>query len=193
MSATVPLLGALVTAAISLFLARWESCAAHHLGSPVLHTSAEHNRADALSSSLTVVGVGGAMVGLRFLDPLVAVLETLDIMRLSGTLLGSTLRGLMDTALPPDELRAVEQAVTRVDGVQRLLKVRSRQAGPQTWLDLQVELSPSLSLEEAEHVSTAIRRVVQQRLGRPAETQVSFRAASVMRVTPAPAGMEPHA
>jgi len=176
---------ALVTMATNEFLARRGFCAAARLGSPMLRTSAEHNRADAISSAATVIGVGGAAVGLHAMDPLVAIFETVHIVWLSGTLLGSSLRGLMDSALSPDQISAIRRACERVVGVVRLGRIRSRQAGPMSWVDIEIDVAGTLT--EGHRVRADVCRSVDQALGRRVKTQVILKAARVDATAPQPA------
>ncbi len=173
----IAILVAGVTAVTSSFLARWGHCAAVRLNSPAMHTSAEHNHSDAVSSVLTIVAVTGAMLGLGFLDPMVALFEAVDVMRLSGRLFGTTIKGLMDTALSPDELALVERTALGVPGVLKLKSLRSRRSGPQAWVDLELELAGEQSIEEGDRIRRAVQGAVLAALAGPAEVQVVLRTA----------------
>jgi cation diffusion facilitator family transporter len=172
----IALLVAAVTLATNEFLARRGFCAAERLGSPVLRTSAEHNRADAVSSLATIVGVGGAWLGLHLLDPLVAIFETIHIIWLSGSLLGHSLRGLMDASLPLSQVERINAACTVLPGVEEVTNLRSRQAGPQAWVDMEILVKSGISVQEAHQVTREVRSTVQEILGKGATAQVRFRA-----------------
>jgi cation diffusion facilitator family transporter len=172
----IALLVAVVTMGTNLYLARQGQCAARHLGSPVLRTCAEHNRADAISSVATMVGVGGALLGLHLLDPVVAIFETLHIVGLSGTLLGQALRGLMDSALPETEVQQIRRVCQDLPGVDCIHSLRTRQAGPQSWVDIDVAVAETLSVSEAHRITSEVDRAVRAALGRGVETQVKFRS-----------------
>ena len=172
----IALLVAAVTMSTNEFLARRGYCAAERLGSPVLRTSAEHNRADAISSLATIVGVGGAWIGLHMLDPLVAIFETIHIIWLSGSLLGHSLRGLMDASLPLTQIERINAACRVVPGVVDVTSLRSRQSGPQAWVDMEVAVRSDISVLEAHQITGAVRQAVQGVLGRNSAAQVKFRA-----------------
>jgi len=172
----IALLVAAATMATNEFLARRGFCAARHLGSPALRTSAEHNRADAISSLATLIGVGGAAVGLHLLDPIVAVFETLHIIWLSGSLLGHALRGLMDASLPAEKVAAISGACSRLPGVEGVVNLRSRQAGPQSWIDMEVAVASDISVQEAHAVTGHVRQAIEGVMGRNVNAQVKFSA-----------------
>jgi cation diffusion facilitator family transporter len=172
----IALLVAAATMATNEFLARRGFCAARHLGSPALRTSAEHNRADAISSVATLIGVGGAALGLHLLDPIVAVFETLHIIWLSGSLLGHALRGLMDASLPPEKVAAISGACSRLPGVEGVVNLRTRQAGPQSWVDMEVAVAAGISVQEAHAVTRQVQGTIEGVIGRNVSTQVKFSA-----------------
>lgn len=174
----IALLVAAVTLATNEFLARRGFCAAQRLGSPVLRTSAEHNRADAVSSLATIVGVGGAWLGLHMLDPLVAIFETIHIIWLSGTLLGHSLRGLMDASLPAEQVERINQACRDLPGVIDVTSMRSRQAGPNAWVDMEVSVKSGISVKEAHQVTAQVQQTIQALLGKAAKAQVKFRSSN---------------
>jgi cation diffusion facilitator family transporter len=172
----IALLVAVVTWGTNTYLSKQGFCAARHLGSPVLRTSAEHNRADAISSLATVVGVGGALLGLHVLDPAIAIFETLHIVWLSGSLLGHALRGLMDASLPSEQISGVDTVCRQVPGVIDVLSLRTRQSGPQPWVDIEVAVERSIPVADAHEITNAVRGRVEQFLGRTSQIQVKFRS-----------------
>jgi len=165
---------AAVTMATNEFLARRGFCAARHVGSPVIETAADHNHADAISSLAALVGISGALLGIGWLDPTVAVFETVHIVYLSGGLLGYALRGLMDAALPPGELEAIGRACVGVAGVQRLVRLRTRKAGSVAWVDAVLLVAPTLRVNETTALRAEVERRVRLALSHPAKIQVRF-------------------
>ncbi len=177
---------ALICLATNEYLARKGFCAAKHLdNSPALHTNAEHNRADAVSSLAIIIGVGGAILGLHVLDRIVAIFETVHICWLSGSLFGKSIMGLMDSSLPLTEVTLISRATAKVPGVIRVLDIKTRMAGAQSWADIKVAVSGDLSVEKAHKITEQIRTQAKKALGRSLETHVRFKAEDVPdNVTP---------
>lgn len=165
--------------ATSTFLTRYAQCAARCSSSPVLHTSAAHNHADAVSSVAVMIGVGSALMGLHLLDPLVAVFETVHIMWLSGTLFGRSLGGLMDSALPREMVERVTTACLTVPGVREVVELRSRQAGSESWVDLIVGVPAGTSVREASAICEAAKKAILEEMGPTVTAQVGFRSEGV--------------
>lgn len=179
-----PHVAALVVAGLSLvaseFLARMGFCAARHLdNSPSLRSSAEHNRADALSSLAVVVGVGGATMGLHVLDQIVAILETLHICWLSGRFFGMAVKGLMDTSLPDHEVEHISRACSRVPGVLEVVALRTRRAGMESWADVAVKVSGNLSVGQAHEIAVRVSVAIREALNRSVKTHVRFKAGAM--------------
>jgi cation diffusion facilitator family transporter len=163
---------AALSMATNQFLARKGFCAAARTRSSVLYTSAEHNRADAVSSLATMIGVGGAALGFHRLDPMVAIFETVHIVWLSGSLFGAALRGLMDAALPEPTVAAVAQACGRVPGVVRVVNLRTRQAGANAWVDVEVQVERGTAVAMATEICRTVERSIQMTLERTIHSRV---------------------
>ena len=68
------------------------------MGSSVIIANAWHHRSDALSSVVAIVGVGGALCGWRFLDPLCGVAVAGLVAWMGGQIIFDALLRLSDTA-----------------------------------------------------------------------------------------------
>ncbi len=174
---------AAVTMATNLLLARRGFCAAQRTESPILHTSAEHNHADAVSSLATMIGVTGAALGMHRLDPIVAIFETVHIVWLSGSLFGHAMRGLMDAALPESAVAAIEYACERVPGVEGVGRVRTRQSGAYVWIDVDVLVAPGTAVGRANQIRCAVEQAIVTAVPQSVRCQVQFRVGK----RPAPA------
>jgi cation diffusion facilitator family transporter len=149
---------------VTWLLSRRAHQLAHQLRSPALETCAEHYHSDATASFAALFGIAGAMLGFYALDPIVAIIEELQLMVLSGSMLGRATKGLMDAAIPREDTELVRSACQNVSGVDRVVHVRSRRAGSHTWVEVGVVVPPRVNVREAqaisEHVGNAIRAVL---------------------------------
>lgn len=180
-----------VSMVTSWVLARRGHVLAQALQSPVLNTHAEHHHADAEGSLLAIIGVGGALLGWHTFDRLIAVVETLHLIALAGVLLARSIKGLMDSAMEEDDLRLVEEACVEVEGVRDVVKVRSRQAGRRTWVDVAVAVSPRLKVAQAHRICNEVSAAVNGVLGTGVSTQVRFQGPNHVAANPGPGG-SPH-
>ena len=181
---------AALSVATNGLLARRGFCVARFLGSPSLYTSAEHNRADVISSVAVLVGVVGAAMGLHALDPLVAGFEAAHIAWLAGNLLANSLKGLTDAAPPLSTRQRIVSTCEQVEGVDRVVSMRSRVAGSHVWADVVLAIHGERSMEEAQDICEQVRHSVRnQAAGNvPMMVQVGFRPAEPIGVGQRPGG-----
>jgi cation diffusion facilitator family transporter len=186
---------ALLCMVVGELLARMGFCAARHSDSSIaLKSSAKHNRADALSSSAVAVGVGGALLGLHILDPLVAIFEAIHISMISGEFFGKAIKGLMDSPLTAGELDRISQASCRVPGVARVALMRSRKMGTVSYLDIVVDVPGDILVGQADQVAQQVTSAAREALGHSVEAHVRFQAEQTRaRTVPTRRVIESHA
>jgi len=158
------------------WLARKGFCNAQHLDDNLtLEASAEHNRADAISSLAVIVGVGGAFLGFHVLDQIVAIFETVHISWTNGHFFGKSVSGLMDASLSSDELAQIHGACQRVPGVSRVKSLKSRQGPSGGWVDVVVQVDRNLTVDEGHEIAERVKARVRSTVKRSVETQVRFK------------------
>ena len=158
----VPAWWALLIAAISVLskegIYHYTMRAARRVGSQLLEANAWHSRSDAASSVVVIIGVGGALLGLEYLDALAAVVVAFMIGRVGYRLARQGVAELIDTALEPDRVEAIRAALLEVDGVRDLHMLRTRRMGPKSLVDVHVLLkNPRLSVSEGHQISETAR------------------------------------
>ena len=137
---------------------RYTVRAARRFRSNLLEANAWHARSDAASSVVVIVGVGGALLGLGYLDALAAVVVSWMIGRMGYRLARRSVEELIDTGLEPEQVEAIRGALMEVDGVSDLHMLRTRQMGPKTLVDVHILLDDSkLSVSEGHQISETAR------------------------------------
>ena len=137
---------------------RYTMRAARRSRSGLLEANAWHARSDAASSIVVIVGVGGALLGLGYLDALAAVAVSWMIGKMGYRLARRSIEELIDTGLEPERVGAIRGALMAVDGVSDLHMLRTRQMGPKTLVDVHILLDDSkLSVSEGHQISETAR------------------------------------
>ena len=156
-----PGLLALLAAAVSVLanegLFRYTLHVARRVRSNLLKANAWHHRSDALSSIVVIVGVGGTMAGLDYLDAIAAVGVAFMVAKIGWDLAWHSLRELVDTSLDPETVKAIRDELKEVDGVHSVHELRTRRMGPDALVDVHVLVDPELSVSEGHHVSETAR------------------------------------
>jgi len=156
-------------------LAKRGFCCGHKLNSPTLHNSAEHAEADALSSVAVLVGVVGGAFGFHSLDQYVAIFETVHLLALSGAMLGRSINGFLDHALPEAEARKIHDACAQTPGVLGVSSVKTRMHGGHVIADIVVTVSSGLSVSEAHAICEQARQAVVNATSMEVMTYIRFR------------------
>jgi cation diffusion facilitator family transporter len=130
----------LVATGINLAVSRVLFAAGKRFRSIALEAGAHHLMVDVWTSVGVVIGVAiSAGTGWAWLDPLIAILVAVNVVRTGFSLIGRSLMGLLDTALPEETRRLIEEIldVHRAAGVQ-YHALRTRQAGSWCFISLHI-------------------------------------------------------
>ncbi len=165
---THPGMIALAMAAISVVakevLYHYTVRVANRIRSNMLRANAWHHRSDAISSVIVIVGIGGTMVGLPYLDAMAAIGVALMIAKIAWDLGWHAVHELIDTALETERVEAIKRAILAVDGVQELHTLRTRRMGADALVDVHIQVDPLLSVSEGHYISEAVRRSVVEQI-----------------------------
>lgn len=134
---------------------------ARELRSAALEGDARHLITDVWTSAGVVVGLLGVMAtGWQWLDPLLAVIVALNILREGVHLMRESTRGLMDEALDADSLARVQAVLEefRHPHTIRFDHIASRVAGQRRFIDLHMHMPSAWTLGRA----AALRASVEQ-------------------------------
>lgn len=126
-------------------------------GSGLLQANAWHHRADAVSSVIALLGVGGAILGLPILDPLAGILVSGMVVK-AGLQTGyQSIMELVDAAAPESLLVPIRETVLQIEGVKNCHNLRGRKAGSSLHLDVHIEVDPFLSVSAAHNIGETVR------------------------------------
>ena len=158
----VPAWWAMAIAAVSVGLKEgvyhYSMRAARRFRSRLLEANAWHARSDAASSIVVIVGVGGALLGLGYLDAIAAVIVSWMIGAMGYRLARQSVEELIDTGLEPEQVESIRAALMEIDGVRDLHMLRTRQMGPKSLVDVHILLDdPKLSVSEGHQISESAR------------------------------------
>ncbi len=153
----------------SLLLSTYLMGVAQRYRSQSLEGNALNFRADVLSSSVVLLGLGLAWLGTRLgpewawlmkADALAAIVVAFFVLRVSLGLGWRAISELLDAA-PSGLSDQIASEAKAMPGVRDVSTVRVRPAGSATFVDLTIKVERSASLEEAHQVATA----VEERIG----------------------------
>lgn len=131
-----------------------------------LEADAQHLFTDVLTSAGVIVAIAAiAVTGWNWLDPLIALAVALNILWTGYQLVSRSVLGLMDTALPPEELEKIQGAIEpyKLQGVQ-FHAMRSRQAGARRFVSMHVLVPGDWTVQHGHQLLEKIERDIRIRL-----------------------------
>lgn len=129
-----------------------------------LTAGAHHLLADVWTSGGVVVGVFiVALTGWQPLDPLLAIIVALHILRSGLRLVRQAVYGLMDTSLPPSELAQVTNILEKYSSQKVYYHaLRTRQSGAQRFVTVHIQVPGAWSVQKGHSLLEEIERDLRQ-------------------------------
>ena len=165
---------ALISVVANYKLADYLHCVGTRLKSPTMLANARHNHSDAVASTFVAGAILGTQFGLLFLDPLVAVIETVDLARLSAVMAKDSLREMLDVAVSKPERRRIESLVTLVPGVRRVHSLTARSVGQEMWVYVVIKVDRNLALEDGDRVGRQVKETIMKKIAGVAGVNLSI-------------------
>ena len=162
-------IGIYVTAAaiaINIFISLYLVKVSRDTDSPALRAEAGHLFADVLSSCAVLVGlILVRLTGLNILDPIVALLVALLILKVGYDVLRRSFGELIDVRLPRAEEDEIISCIIEHGGqIVGFHKLRTRKAGSQRFIDLHLVMPKNASVEEAHRMCDHLEQDIENRL-----------------------------
>lgn len=151
---------ALLTLAAKEGLFHYLKAVAQRLHSAVMMANAWHTRADAASALVVAIGIGGSLMGWRFLDLLAAVLVGFMILKMGLEFAWEALQELVDTGLSAEEVSAIATTLSETPGVMSLHELRTRRMAHRVLVDVHLQVDGDITVREGHEIGEDARRRV---------------------------------
>lgn len=163
---------ALVAALVSIVLKEWTYRFTLKAGracrSQAVIANAWHHRSDALSSTGTALGIGGAILfGSQWavLDPIAAVVVSVFILRTSWRLVRESAGELLEQSLPEEVERDIISIVTSDSYSSEVHHLRTRRIGSQIAIEMHIRMPGDMTLYESHLHASWIEQQLRRRFG----------------------------
>ena len=162
---TVPGLIALVAAVVSIALKEgmyhYTMYHATRHQSSSLKAEAWHHRSDALSSIGSLAGIIGARLGFPVLDPIAALLISFFILKAAFDIFINAVNQLTDHSCDPETEKKIRSSIIGCPGVKNIDLIRTRTFGRKIYLDVEVSMDKSLTLEDAHGYAETVHDMIE--------------------------------
>ncbi len=185
---SVEYLWAVVVASVAGFLgneavALFRIKVGKEIGSAALIADGYHARVDGLTSLAVLFGAVGVWLGYPLADPIVGLLITIAILCIVWDSAKSVFSRLLD-GVDPEVVEEIRHVANHVSGVEDVSEVRVRWLGHRLRAELNIAVSPTLSVEEGHDIANKVRHELLHHL--------RYLTNAVIHIDPANASGEEH-
>lgn len=150
----------LITIIIKLILMRYQSKIGNEYKSPGLRASAVDSLNDVLASSLSIIGVVGVQLGLRYIDGIAGILIALFIFRSGYKVAKENIDYLMGKAADEDVIIEIANKALRVKGVEGINELKSHYVGNKFHVEIHIDVNKDFSTEESHEIGVKVRKEI---------------------------------
>ena len=185
---TVGNLWAVIIASIVGFLgneavAQFRIRVGKEIGSAALIADGYHARTDGFTSLAVLFGAIGVWLGFPLADPIIGLLITIAIIRIVWDSAKSVFTRLLD-GVDPEVVDEIRHTIHHVTGVQDITEVRVRWLGHRLNAELNIAVTPELSVEQGHEIAKEVRHQLLHHL--------EYLSNAVVHVDPMTASGEEH-
>jgi len=141
-------------------LCRQGICVGEQMNSPVTIANAREKRSDAFTSLAALVGVFGARMGIKVLDPIAAIIVGFMIARFGLDTLLEGIKGISDRSFNRQLLTDVRKLILKEKGIKGIRRLRARQIGQKHWIDLEAKFDPQIKVCDVKETIADVKQKV---------------------------------
>ncbi len=155
-AAIMALIGIFVNYAMTTYLIR----SGKKINSPALIADGNHQKVDIFSCAAVLIGVIGAQFGFPILDPLVAIIIALIIIKTAFQMARDNVNTLMGKIPSKQIIEEIEKSALSFECVKGVHDIKVNNMGPYSSAELHIELNKELKLEKAHEITENVERKI---------------------------------
>ena len=167
---------AFISVVANEILCRHGICIGKQMDSPVMIANSREKRSDGLTSIAAMIGVFGAKMGFRVLDPIAAIFVGSAIARFGLKTLLEGIKGISDRSFNKETLAGVKRLVLKEKGIRNIGRLRARQIGQKNWIDLEATFDPAMKVSDVKSIIGGLRKNIMDRFDGVADVVIVSRA-----------------
>ena len=130
--------------------------------SSALRASAWDHRSDAFSSVGALIGIAGARMGVRVLDPVASLVICVFIIKAAYSIFMDAIEKMVDHACSEEVERQLRDCVSAQEGVMTIDLLATREFGNRIYVDLEIGADGALSLARGHEIAERVHDAVEQ-------------------------------
>lgn len=152
----IALIAAIVSIVVKEGMYWYTKINANRINSDALKAEAWHHRSDALSSIGSLIGVAGAMLGIKILDPVMGCVIGVVIIKVSYDIVKESVDKMVDKACDDDTVGALKKEVEKVPGVKELDIIKTRMFGTKIYVEIEISVDGNMILKDAHDIAEQV-------------------------------------
>lgn len=132
------------------------------IDSASLKADAWHHRSDSLSSIGALIGIIGARMGFPILDPLVAIIICILIIKVAYDICKQSIEQLIDQSATDNEIEEIEEKILTVNGVIKIDKLRTRQYANKLYVDVDISVNGKMTVEDGHDIARKVHDLLEE-------------------------------
>ena len=157
---------ALVAAVVSIITKEWmyrfTKRRANKINSSALMADAWHHRSDAFSSIGSLVGIGGALLGLPILDPIASLVICVLILKAAFDVAKDAMAKMVDTACDGETEENIRKVILQQQGVCGIDELKTRTFASKIYVDTEIAVDGTLLLKEAHKIAEEVHLALEK-------------------------------
>lgn len=149
----LPLIVALISIGVKEYQYQITIRVAKKINSSSLKADAWHHRSDALSSIAAFIGIGGAMLGFKILDPIASIIVAIVVVKVGIDILKSACDELMDSSISKQDISEIKSMIDNNQKIYGVKDFKSRKYGSVAYIDMSIFIDKTKTLEEAHDIA----------------------------------------
>lgn len=160
----IALAAALISIIAKEIMYRYTLRTAKKIKSFSMEADAWHHRSDALSSIGTFIGVLGARMGLKILDPIAAIIVSIFIVKVGIDLYLKSIRGLVDESADKLTMEKIEDLILSVEGVKGIKDLKTRIFGSRIYVDIDIIVDGNITVRQGHDIAQLVHDLVEKKI-----------------------------
>ena len=153
---TIALIAAIISIVAKEGMYWYTKISADKINSDALRAEAWHHRSDALSSIGSLIGIAGAMLGVKILDPIMAGIIGLVIIKVSYDIAKEAVDKMVDKACDDEMVDRMKKMVLDIEGVKGLDLIKTRMFGTKIYVDIEISADGNLLLKQSHEIAEQV-------------------------------------
>lgn len=159
----IALIAAIVSIVVKEGMYWYTKINANRINSDALKAEAWHHRSDALSSIGSLIGVAGAMLGLKIMDPVMGCVIGVVIIKVSYDIAKEAVDKMVDKACDDDTVGALKKEVEKVSGVKELDIIKTRMFGTKIYVEIEISVDGNMILKDAHDIAEQVHDNIEKK------------------------------